>query len=167
MTHRETAEKIARDVEVFPNHDINESSLIDAIVKVLEEAERHGCDQLYEAFCEEEALQGLRVIKQDIPKSPKNCLFEFSIRTAAPPGHILDEFGVVRRVLGTLPVTADGCVVGTDAIVYSFTSPSWPPSPTSGIDTRRCPGLIVGESVVRWHECYSTRDAALAAKEGK
>lgn len=28
----------------------------------------------------------------------------------APPGHIIDEHGYERRVLGTLPLTADGCV---------------------------------------------------------
>lgn len=28
-----------------------------------------------------------------------------------PPGHIIDDTGVVRKVLGTLPLTADGCVV--------------------------------------------------------
>ena len=35
-----------------------------------------------------------------------------------PPGHIKDDKGVVRRVLGTLPVTADGCVVGDDCRVW-------------------------------------------------
>jgi hypothetical protein len=30
----------------------------------------------------------------------------------APPGHIIDDQGNVRKVLGTLPVTRDGCVVG-------------------------------------------------------
>lgn len=28
------------------------------------------------------------------------------------PGHIIDDQGIERRVIGTLPITADGCVVG-------------------------------------------------------
>lgn len=38
---------------------------------------------------------------------------------ATPPAsHIIDETGAVRRVLGTLPATADGCVVGEQATVW-------------------------------------------------
>lgn len=36
----------------------------------------------------------------------------------AKPGHIIDEHGVERRVLGTLPLTADGCVIGDDCTIF-------------------------------------------------
>lgn len=36
----------------------------------------------------------------------------------APSGHILDDAGNVRKVLGTLPLTADGCVVGLNADMW-------------------------------------------------
>lgn len=41
-------------------------------------------------------------------------------RLAPKPGHVrvLDPDGVVRRVLGTLPATADGCVIGRHADLY-------------------------------------------------
>lgn len=40
-------------------------------------------------------------------------------RFAAKPGHILDDAGNVRKVLGALPVTDDGAVVGTGASVFT------------------------------------------------
>lgn len=38
----------------------------------------------------------------------------------APPGHIIDDQGNVRKVLGTLPVTRDGCVVDYETTVYAI-----------------------------------------------
>ena len=64
----------------------------------------------------------------------------------AKPGHIIDEHGVERKVLGTLPLTADGCVVGDEAVVVD----SW--------------GTV--QIVYAAHEdlIYSTREAAEAAR---
>jgi len=74
-----------------------------------------------------------------------------------PPGHIIDDAGVVRKVLGTLPVTADGCVVGVGAqvwfIAYGGTEILW---------------AIIHDSRKGWLQspvCYSTAKAAEAAKE--
>lgn len=86
----------------------------------------------------------------------------------APPGHILDG-GVVRKVLGTLPITADGCVITDentcslvnikgeklDAIGHGM---AWGPV-TFCVDTgERC------RVAYSFSECYSTREAAEAAR---
>lgn len=42
-----------------------------------------------------------------------------------PPGHIIDDTGRVRRVLGTLPLTADGCVAGIGARVINPIGEEW------------------------------------------
>lgn len=42
-----------------------------------------------------------------------------------PPGHIIDDTGRVRRVLGTLPLTADGCVAGIGAKVINPMGEEW------------------------------------------
>lgn len=56
------------------------------------------------------------------------------------------------KVLGTLPMTADGCVAGFGAEV-------WDPGQVLGIPFR------YGQSVIRISDCYSTREAAEAARE--
>lgn len=75
----------------------------------------------------------------------------------APTGCIIDDKGVVRKVLGTLPVTADGCVAGMWAELW-------------GIDQCNC---AVESTSCTWRpghhyrlvECYSTRAAAEAARK--
>ena len=42
----------------------------------------------------------------------------------APRGHIIDDQGVVRKVLGTFVLTDEGCVVGNGAKVYLM-SDNW------------------------------------------
>ena len=37
-----------------------------------------------------------------------------------PPGHVIDDAGNVRKVLGTLPLTADGCVIGHKAWLWNI-----------------------------------------------
>lgn len=39
---------------------------------------------------------------------------------AVPAGHVRDEKGVDRKVLGDLPVTVDGCVIGNKAYLWNF-----------------------------------------------
>jgi len=81
----------------------------------------------------------------------------------APEGHVIDDRGVVRKVLGTLPITADGRVLGSGGVVYIN-------------DVGDITGLVsdqigateeVGGDVAFWSadECYSTREAAEPAKE--
>lgn len=89
---------------------------------------------------------------------------------APPKGHVLTDDGKVRKVLGTLPMTAEGWVVGMNAAVWSKNG-------------EKCElfvrehawgqvKLIVdtGERVRDEYpiaECYSTREAAEAAGRGE
>lgn len=73
---------------------------------------------------------------------------ELAARTA-PPGHIIDG-SVVRKVLGTLPLTADGCVCGNGALV-------WRDWYTIAAEANK-----LGRKEIQWH--YSTREAAEAAQ---
>ena len=77
----------------------------------------------------------------------------------APAGHIIDDAGVVRKVLGTLPVTADGVVVGTSARVW-FNAYGGTQIISAVIEDSR-----KGWLMSPW--CWSTKEAAEAAKEGK
>ena len=89
----------------------------------------------------------------------------------APPGCIIDDQGNVRKVLGTLPVTMDGCAVMPGSIVffpwfngvargcvrYEMHGPDlvvFVESTTTMPDGRR-----VGVRTFM-HDCYSTREAA-------
>lgn len=82
---------------------------------------------------------------------------------APPPGHILTDDGTVRKVLGTLPVTADGVVCGRGAELYSPDGGGGPcPDGHSKMyvqDTTSYPEAhyFIGG----W---YSTREAAEAAR---
>lgn len=78
-------------------------------------------------------------------------------KISAPEGHVLTDDGVVRKVLGSLPVTADGCVVGVENDHHCadlwhlddmpvFVRPEW----------KSFPGFS---------KCYSTRTAAESAHE--
>jgi hypothetical protein len=76
-----------------------------------------------------------------------------------------DENGKPRKVLGTLPVTADGCIVGFTATLWVndvgdiksgiADMPGW--TEEEGSDSAFWP----------FHECYSNKAAALAAQEGE
>jgi hypothetical protein len=44
-------------------------------------------------------------------------------RKASPKGHVLTDDGTVRRVLGTLPVTGDGCVATESENVFCADRP--------------------------------------------
>lgn len=80
---------------------------------------------------------------------------------APPPGHILDDKGVVRRVLGTLPVTADGVVVGDCAEVWITEGPD---EPIACVHLDKCGYSCEAEGFWPVDECYSTREAAIAAR---
>jgi len=77
-----------------------------------------------------------------------------------PPGHIIDDAGVVRKVLGTLPITKDGCVVGDDCRV-------WQDGQMWNTELFRVPTGSNGRwAPYRTNKVYSS-EAAEAAKEGK
>lgn len=78
----------------------------------------------------------------------------------APPGHIIDDQGVVRRVLGTLPVTADGCVIGGDAQLYWVNGAGYVHGCVVQDRVRTSNGFALIAS-----DCYSTRAAAEAARK--
>jgi len=86
--------------------------------------------------------------------------------TCKPPkGYVLTDDGVARRVLGELPMTADGCVVGDSwcgglfwirGIHNDVVGPSHSESRVE---------FLGPEQWHRPHNCYSTREAAEAAKK--
>jgi len=99
------------------------------------------------------------------------------LKAAIPPGdHVLDDTGAVRRVifslLGTLPITADGCVaVPMAAIVYH---PSHPRRLLEvEVDGGIAYGFLVtftsdGSKIRRSYpigNCYSTEEAAESARQ--
>jgi hypothetical protein len=84
----------------------------------------------------------------------------------AKPGYIIDDQGVERKVLGTLPLTADGCVVGKKAYLWN-TLPGW-----KGRDDDKLMRICYMPSPVHDPDEYtdgpmkmfSTREAAEAAR---
>ncbi len=88
---------------------------------------------------------------------------DLAIASAAREAGMVDEQGNFRKILGTLPITADGCVVGFGAEVwhnYYGGPPSKFRSPKPVCDS------TAWESGPRFEHCYSTRSAAEAAKGG-
>lgn len=84
------------------------------------------------------------------------------ILAASRPGEgmIRTHEGKDLRLLGTLPVTADGCVAGIDAEVW--TRP-WGGAPEKNHVRTEVPGNPWCGSIPALH-CFSTREAASAAK---
>ena len=78
-----------------------------------------------------------------------------------PPGHIMDETGAVRKVLGTLPMTADGCVVGDGAIVH------YPKGPPNAIRLHPVRPELAASSEFLAAIGYSTPEAAEAARKDR
>jgi hypothetical protein len=79
-----------------------------------------------------------------------------------PPGHIIDDKGTVRRVLGTLPVTADGSIACQDAVVWHPINGACYPVP-DGLNVAA--KVYGGSTLVPVSECFATREAAEAARE--
>jgi len=81
-------------------------------------------------------------------------------------GHVIDENGVKRRVLGTLPLTADGCVV-IDQPVYHPTFGQmyvW----KDGKGTWRAKGWLSDyKQAAPLTDCYASHDAAKEARNGE
>lgn len=97
---------------------------------------------------------------------------EQAIKSFLPPkGHILTAEGRVMKVLGDLAVTADECVVMPGAFVWIM--PPHCDNPAGyGFhvlemsESGYCFGYRGGKDT-KWCNCYSTREAALAAAEGR
>lgn len=88
----------------------------------------------------------------------------------APPGHIIDDAGMVRRVLGDLAITADGFIACQNSVIWHPTDGGCYPVP-DGLNMAA--KVYGGARLVDVGECYSTLDAAQkanaaeAAKDGK
>lgn len=80
-----------------------------------------------------------------------------------PANHVRDEHGNDMRVLGTLPKTADGVIVGDCATVWITEGPD---EPIASVSLDKCGYSCSIEGFWPIEECYSTRAAALAAKNG-
>lgn len=116
----------------------------------------------------------------DLNEESLAALIHEAVAEVTPPkGHILADDGKVRKVLGSLPITADGCVAGLggNCVVWSnVTGPvdcgfltlklddDFPDDPPIA-------GLRTADGVdfdIRVEATYSTREAAEAAsKEAK
>lgn len=83
------------------------------------------------------------------------------IEADAKAAGLLDDKGEVRKVLGTLPLTADGYVIGTNADLYSWWVPQYPG------DKGICQHSSASPLVSALHQCYSTRAAAEAASKAR
>ena len=77
---------------------------------------------------------------------------------------LVDENGEVRQVGGTLPVTKDGSVVGDMAIEWVTDRPG---EPIAEVRLDKCGSLCAEECFWPVEECYSTREAAIAASAMK
>lgn len=90
-----------------------------------------------------------------------------------PHGHIIDDQGVVRLVLGTFVLTADGCVWAHGGKVYWHEDPHEESLENINDDIaffEEHGTDADGEVCGKWEkvsQCYSTREAAEAAKEEK
>lgn len=64
-------------------------------------------------------IDDLLVMAADTYFSKRQMLDRAEMEMMAPPGHVIDDRGVMREVVGELPVTADGCVIGRSCRVFS------------------------------------------------
>jgi hypothetical protein len=79
-------------------------------------------------------------------------------------GFIIDS-GEVRKVLGTLPLTADDVICGIGSIVYTDQGTAWQACVHNAAhEPSRCEG---SDPSTPLHQCYSTREAAAAAVRGE
>jgi hypothetical protein len=82
-----------------------------------------------------------------------------------PDGCVRLPDGSEPKVLGTLPMTADGCVVGNHANLWANDGEVNPMR--LRVDNIGCSDWGDGEDFWEAGECYSTREAAEAAREQK
>jgi hypothetical protein len=86
-----------------------------------------------------------------------------AIAQAARDAGMVDEHGRFRKILGTLPITADGCVVGENAMVWFYDD-------DDRLTSADVVSIEADNNEDRFHlygrDCYSTRSAAEAAKGG-
>jgi hypothetical protein len=121
----------------------------------------------YRNACDETAMEAaiVRALQAARGEAGRDGVVAGHMTKKAPPGHIIDDAGEVRKVLGMLPITKDGCVCGFQIEVYDESSQK---SYTIGLNDPWFDEVGVdGEGMpfggtVPIHKCYST---AAAAKE--
>jgi hypothetical protein len=143
-----TALKLAE--HYYDGSPVNE--IANAIVAALEAARDTAFAAGYAAGTVQLKGSGVDVELQRHPDSPyRDCIIDCT-----------GEVPVVRLVLGTLPLTADGCVIGTNATVYGW----WEPQYSEGNGMVKC--SVTSGVVCAPHACWSTHEsAAKAAMEGR
>jgi len=127
------------------------------------------CDYYITSKRWEKRSEEAKELKNHIASAIANAL---QAARTPPPGHIIDDAGVVRKVLGVLPVTADGCVAGHGAVV-SFGDINYRMVMESQYETSTWNRNVC----VAWggpnhgaellSDCHSVPESAEAAKEGK
>jgi hypothetical protein len=85
------------------------------------------------------------------------------LRECRAAGFITED-GEVRKVLGTLPVTADGYVACQDCVIWHPTDGACYPVP-DGLNVSA--KVYGGARLVPTNDCYSTREAAAVRGEVK
>ena len=108
------------------------------------------------------------------PRFVREATAAIAAALRVPPGYVRDEHGVDRKVLGTLPLTADGGVVGMCAEVWAigvvtrgdtdYCEPvEWVGPWLDTSDAGPCYATDDGD--VAPSELFATREAALAARK--
>jgi hypothetical protein len=85
-----------------------------------------------------------------------------------PLGHIMDDTGTVRKVLGTLPLTVDGCLIGDGAWCWKMVQGVEGPDDAkpARISFRACP-VTDPDAYTGVRRVWSSRESVLAHKEAK
>jgi len=112
-------------------------------------------------WADKELRAALDTIVQNFSDA-KLAAYEAGKAASRPPaGHIMEADGTIRKVLGTLPVTADGCVCGELV-------PLWVWTDDDGLQPDNSDRLFLADYNGHPVEyCYSTREAAEAARAAK
>ena len=164
MTEQDRAEAQALIRSLDGMGDTMLSRDVEKIADALAKAREEGAQAAYDHVARARHLPGDPLCTIQIDGGVVNGLRVVEMRTAAPTGHILDDQGVVRKMLGSLPLTADGCVVGHGADLFY-------PFDTTSVDRVRYKSYVNGmgsiESAMPPQSMYSTREAAEAAVAAK
>lgn len=144
MTDEQTAAAIVAD----QMNAVSETAMAAAIVRALQQAREEGKRSSFDSTN---------------PPDPKPLVW-LNGKKVAPAGHIIDDQGVVRRLLGKLPLTADGCVFGIDAPTVYAWHHGEPMGAACVAESQQC-DECGNEDMYEASECYSTREACRAANE--
>ena len=134
---------------------------------------RNACDETAMESVIVRALQAARSENMDandvdlVAPTPRVVA---TLRAKAPPGHIIDDAGEVRRVDGRLPILADGVVAEYGNSYWYWDTINTIHQPTKyGWTERVLVSCDPHDAEYSWTTdpglCYSTREAAEAAKE--